>query len=231
VWGIDGLKLNENIKVNDKEVERKLNFVETHLQSLLFKNLVRFIGVSGSVGSEFVKEEDDIDLFIVVKNDLSWIYRLCLYIRNHSKKTIRSKEKIIKGESVKDKFCINLITEERALLFEDDIFNLNELIYLKPVYKKEYIKVIYLNNPWLKDKYFLSKQFLDQSSVKVGDIKDLAKRKFLLIPINFLLFILQILYMLVMNHNPDLNRLWKGFLQGRIEFFPKDFKEEKIKKV
>ena len=230
VWGINDFNFEENVKLNEKEIKRKLNIVKNKLPYLLGKNFVKFIGVSGSVGSEFANEEDDIDLFIVVKNDTSWIYRLLLYIKNLSMRIIRSKEKVINGESVKDKFCINLITEQRALLFEDDIFNLNELLYLKPIYNEDFIKVIYLSNPWLKDRYFVSDKFLNRDSIKVGDIKNLARRNVLLIPVNFLFFLVQILYMVIMHHDPDFQRLWNGFLHGRIEFFPKDFRGEKIKK-
>ncbi|MDD3474525.1 MAG: hypothetical protein PHP08_01310 [Candidatus Dojkabacteria bacterium] len=231
VWNIKDLELKENIEVNDKEIKRKINIVKKSLHFLLCKNLVKFIAVSGSVGSEFSKKEDDIDLFIIVKNDTAWIYRLYLYMRNLSRRIIRSKERVSNGENVKDKFCINLITEERALLFEDDIFNLNELLYIKPVYNENFLNVIYLNNPWLKDKYFVSDEFLNRETIRVGDVKGLSKRNYLLIPINFFLFILQIFYMSIMRHQPDYKRLWKGFLRGRIEFFPKEFREEKIKNL
>mgnify|MGYP001035465109 CR=1 FL=1 len=231
IWDIEISEsdIPQNIRGRSKILDRKINIAQDSLELLLLKRSVRFIGVSGSVGSEFAKEGDDIDLFIVVKNDTAWIYRLCLYFRNLSKRKIRSKEKVIRGEDVKDKFCINLITEERSLIFEEDIFNFNELIYIKPVYNKNFLNVIYLNNSWLKDKYLVSEKFLRRDLVKMGDVKKLTKRNFLLIPINFCLFLSQIIYMLLMRHGPDYRRLWKGFVTGRIEFFPKDFRKGKIK--
>jgi len=231
IWDIEisSSDTQQNIKERIEIFDRKLNIAKDYLKFLLFKKLVRFIGVSGSVGSEFAKDEDDIDLFIVVRNDTAWIYRFFLYLKDLSRRAIRSKEKVIKGVEVKDKFCINLITEERSLIFEDDIFNFNELLYIKPLYNSEFLNVIYLNNPWLKDKYLVSEKFLKRDLVKMGDVKKLTKRNYLLIPVNFFLFLLQIIYMSLMKHGPDYGRLWKGFMSGRVEFFPKDFREEKIK--
>lgn len=233
IWDIEILQsdIPSNIKETSEILDRKINIAEKSLELLLCKKFVRFIGISGSVGSEFAKEGDDIDLFIIVKNDTSWIYRLCLYLRNFSKNIIRSKEKITRGEDVKDKFCVNLITEERSLIFEDDLFNLNEIIYLKPLYNGKFLNLIYLNNPWLKDKYLVSEKFLRKDLIEMGDVKKLTKRNFLLVPINFVLFLLQVVYMSIMKHSPDYKRLWKGFINGRIEFFPKDFRKNKVEGV
>ena len=231
VWNIEikQEQIPKLIDIKEGIFKKKIRIVQESLDWLVFRPFVRFVGVSGSVASEFAKEDDDIDLFIVVKNDTAWIYRLCLYLKNFSKHIIRSKEKVIKGEDVKDKFCINLITEERSLIFEDDIFNLNELIYLKPLYNEKFLNLIYLNNSWLKDKYLVSEKFLRKDLVKIGDMKKLSKRSFLLIPINFVFFLLQVIYMSIMRHSPDYKRLWGGFINGRIEFFPKSFREEKVK--
>lgn len=230
VWNveIEQEKIPKLIHVQKDLLHRKIEITERSLKWLVLKPFVRFIGISGSVASEFPQDEDDIDLFIVTKNDTAWIYRLYLYLMNISHKKIRSNEKVRRGEGVKDKFCINLITEERCLYFEDDIFNLNELLYIKPVYNKDFLNVIYLNNHWLRDKYFVSEKFLNTEVIKVKDVKNLTRRNLFLVPINTFCFIGQICFMMVMKHNPDYGRLWRGFLDGKIEFFPKDFKKEKI---
>ena len=46
---------------------------------LLVGNLVKFIGISGSVGSGFAKE-DDIDIFVVTRNGTMWLYRALVQI-------------------------------------------------------------------------------------------------------------------------------------------------------
>ncbi len=227
VWDVnfEEKKLTRVIEPRKNIIKEKMNIARESMNIFLLPIFVKFVGVSGSVGSEFAKKEDDIDLFIVTKNDTVWIYRILLYIKNLFSKKIRSKG----DKDVKDKFCINFLVEERALEFEDDIFNLNELLYLKPLYNKRYLPVIFLNNSWLKDKYFVSNKFLKRESLKVGDIKNLKKRKHILIPINFIAFIMQFVYMLITDHKPDLKRLLTGFKKGRVEFYPKSFKENKMK--
>jgi hypothetical protein len=39
---------------------------------------------------------------------------------------------------------------------------------------------------------------------------------------------MQVIFMLLMRHEPDLERLWNGFKEGKIEFYPEEFKSKKI---
>jgi hypothetical protein len=137
VWGIDK-KYPQVIEVNKDLLNNKLSIAKKSLEWLACNPFVKFIGVSGSVASEFVQSEDDVDLFIVTQNDTAWIYRLYIYFKNIFHKKIRSKENVNKGGKVKDKLCVNFITEQRALTLDSDIFNLNELIYLKPIYNTHF---------------------------------------------------------------------------------------------
>jgi hypothetical protein len=233
VWNIDydEKKITSLIEVEENLLRQKINIAKDSLPWLLWKPIVKFIGISGSVASEFVREEDDIDLFIITKNDTAWIYRLYIYFRNLFKRQIRSKEKVNQGESVKDKLCINFITEQRALAFESDIFNFNELVYLRPIYNENFKNVILLANPWVKEDYLVSDQFLGKDKLKVGDVKNINKRNYLLVPVNFCVFIGQLLFMIIMGHNPNFSRLWEGFKKGKIEFYPEGFKKDKIKEI
>jgi hypothetical protein len=215
------------IDVNRGEMDRKIEIAKRSLKWIVFKPWVKFVGISGSVGSEFAKENDDIDLFIVVKNDRVWVYRLYIYLRNLFRHRIRAKGK----REVKDKLCLNFLVEQRALKLEEDIFILNELLYLKPIYNKKYLKIIFLNNEWLADKYFVSREFLNRNGLKVGDVKELTERNYFLLVFNFIAFTIQVVFMLLMQHDPDLERLWKGFKGGRIEFYPEEFKSRKIREA
>lgn len=227
VWGIN-ISQDELPKVIDPRkniIEEKIEIVKNSLEWMVFEPLVKFVGISGSIASEFANENDDIDLFIVTKNDTVWIYRLYIYIKDLFKNRIRSKG----NPEVKNKLCINFLAEQRALHFEEDIFNFNELLYLKPVYNESFLKVLFLNNPWLRESYFVSDKFVGHKDLKVGEVKEITKRNYLLIPINFIAFLAQFLFMVVMRHNPDIKRLFRGFKKGRVQFYPKDFKSEKIK--
>ena len=229
VWGVAIEKddYRELIEPRINIIEKKLNLAQELLEKVVINSFVKFVGVSGSIASEFARREDDIDLFIVVRNDTVWIYRIILYIRNLFTDNIRAKG----NPDVKDKLCINYLVEERAIQFEADIFNLNELIYLKPIYNREYMYVIFLLNPWLKDRYFVKDEYLGKEKIKVRDVRNLMNRKYLLIPINFLAFLSQLLFMLLSKHNPDIRRLFKGFREGRVQFYPKDFRKEKLDSI
>ena len=231
VWGIDIKQKEIPLLIEPRKniIEKKVRIAKNSLNFFLIKSFVKFVAISGSVASGFADKDDDIDLFIVTKNDAAWIYRLLLYLKNVFYKKIRLKGKVDRGQKVKDKLCINLITEQRALTFDEDIFNLNEILYVKPLYNRKYMKILYLTNPWIRDKYMLSENFVNRKDISVGEIKELTKRNWLLFPINLFCFLGQVLFMLVANHKPDLERLWEGYKKGRIEFYPKEFKNEKLK--
>jgi predicted nucleotidyltransferase len=233
VWDIEMVQEDELnvIKPRKNIIDRKTKIAKKSLEWLVIKPFVKFVAISGSVASEFAKEQDDIDLFIVVKNDTVWIYRLLIYIKNLFKQKIRSKEKSIKGRSVKDKLCINFLVEQRSLALEEDIFNFNELIYMKPIYNEEFKQLIFLNNMWIKDRYLVSNKFFYFDGLKVGDVKELTKRNYFLLFINLIAFIGQLLFMIFMRHNPEVSRLWKGFKKGKVEFYPQEFKKEKLKDI
>lgn len=222
IWDIDVDTFSKIPSYKSSEIllKRKLGIVEYSLDWIVIKPLVKFVGVSGSVASEFAKDDDDIDLFIVTKNDTVWIVRAFIYLRDIKKKKIRKKDK----NFIEDKLCLNLFVEERALEFKSDIFNLNELLFLKPIYNKEYIENIYSANLWLRNKYFVSGEFFTKK-----DVRNLKKRNYLLIPFNILAFLAQLLFMILRKHEPDLKRLFNNFKKGRIQFYPKDFRDEKLK--
>lgn len=229
IWNIKVSEdqIPEIIEPRGNIIKEKINIANSSIKWLVIKQFVKFVAISGSVASEFAKKSDDIDLFIVTKNDTVWIYRFYLYFKNFFKGDIRSKNK----RNVENKFCINLLTEERFLQFEPDVFNLNEILYLKPIYNHKYQKIFLLNNQWIKDKHLVSEKYLGIGGIKVCDVKALTKRNYFLLPLNFLAFLSQLVYMIAMNHRPDISRLLKGFKKGRVEFYPKDFKLEKLRNL
>jgi len=124
------------------------------------------------------------------------------------------------GSMVKDKFCVNLICEERDLVFDDDIFNFNELMYLIPIFNERYLSYIYSQNDWLRSRYGVKGELLMSREL-------VSKRgSWLVRVINFKFFVLQLLFMIVSSHRPEMDRLWSNYKRGRIEFFPRNFKKE-----
>lgn len=218
IWGKDFNK--EYVGKNEnKSLDKKIKIAQDSISVLLMSNLVKFIGISGSVGSGFAKEEDDIDIFVVTRNGSMWLYRALVQIKNIFHRKIR-----IKGEkNVKDKLCLNLIAEERGLEFENDIFNLNELMYLIPIYNEKYINYIYSQNKWLEIEYGIKRENM------ITKIKPQKEVNIFLQILNKFLYYLQLIYMQLARHRPDLERIRENSKKGRIEFFPKKFRERKIK--
>ncbi|MHC1716532.1 MAG: nucleotidyltransferase domain-containing protein [Candidatus Dojkabacteria bacterium] len=208
--------LKENLNIN---VDNKLEIAKKNLQKILIFNWVKFVGVSGSVGAGFAKEDDDIDLFIVVRNSTMWLYRGILSLWNIFHGQIRTKA----HKNVKDKFCINLISEERDLYFENDIFNFHELMYVKPIYNEKYLEYIYSKNDWLQKEYKVKSEMLRTRVVEQ------KRASFLLIFLNYCAFLLQLLFMLLFRHSPEVGRLKENFKNGKIEFFPMEYRESALK--
>lgn len=223
IWGRNFVK-NESVsfdnEITNVEVKRKVEIAKNEIKYLKALGLLKFVGVSGSVAAGFAKEEDDIDVFVVVKNYTSWIYRGIITLKNLFHHRIR---RIHNGNVVKDKFCVNLIREERDLIFDDDIFNFHELMYLIPIYNEKYLNFIYSQNGWLRERYgvkgelLMSREFVSR------------KRDWFLRVVNFKFFVLQILFMIISFHRPELGRLWSNYKRGRIEFFDYANRENRIK--
>ncbi len=207
---------------NSKIIKEKIDIAKENLNILLVFNWVRFIGISGSVAAGFAKEEDDIDIFIVVKDGCAWIYRGIVAIRNICNHVIRTKRD---KDDVKDLLCINFIIEESGLELEDDIFNFHELMYLLPIYNEKYINHIYGKNIWLLTKYQIKKELLQSRERKEKGVNFFIKL------INVFAYISQITFMVISGHTPEIDRIFRNYKRGRIEFFPSDYKQKVLKKL
>lgn len=220
IWGKSFLREStEKYKQNENGiVKEKLIYAKEIIKVLKIFNWVKFIGVSGSVGAGFAKEEDDIDVFVVVQNKTVWIYRGLVSFLNLFHNRIRAKRHSV----IKDKLCLNMICEERGLEFDNDMFNFHELMFLIPLYNEKYLNYIYSNNLWLRDSYFVKKDLL-YSKISQGKDANIFI-KFL----NTVFYLLQICFMYVSNHRPNVKRIRRNYKKGRIEFFEEDFKKEKL---
>lgn len=233
IWGeieIDKFeKLNKELAYWEENsiYRQKINIARENLSTILFPSLVKFVGISGSIAARTVKTEDDIDLFIVVKNDSAWFYRLFVWLKNlFNPRSIVRREgfrfgKDLKVNDQKDEFCLNFIIEERALSqLEDSIFVFHELTSLIPIYNNEYIENIYSANSWLFTEWSIQKP--ERPNVKAD-----YKRYHFLAIFNFIAFSGQLVFQLL--HKPDFKRLFNNYKKGIIAFFPKEFKGYKSK--
>jgi predicted nucleotidyltransferase len=176
--------------------------------------IVKYIGISGSIASDMFKEGEDIDLFIVTADGTSWLYRGLL------KLLLGKKARLYEDVDITDTLCINFIAEERGLLFDPDIFVLHELIHLVDVYNPDYRNRFLELNPWLVDNFGM------QAPVKYQTGSGLFSSllKFPLKILDYFSYQLQLFYMKLRKHKPEVSRIKEGRSKGRIEFYPTQFR-------
>jgi predicted nucleotidyltransferase len=121
-----------------------------NILSKKFKNIL-LIGVTGSVASEFPKKNDDIDLFIIVKNNTLWINRF--WVRFFVWRNKVPHRKFDKKEK-RDEFCFNMWLDESVLKLPKNKQNLRnavDMVLMKKVYDKNdtYFKFLKANS-WAK---------------------------------------------------------------------------------
>ncbi len=200
--------------VANKTSADKLRYAKTLVHRLEIFYMVKFIAITGSVATGNARESDDIDIFIVVRDHTSWIYRALLMLRTLTSPFLNRKNL----QDKEDRFCINYIVEERALNFQrHDLFTLNEILQMIPVFNHDYYRNIPANNPWIYG------QSEDSSESRTPTLREIP-----LIVLNIAAFVPQILYMLIANHHPDLRRLSKGLMRGEIALWPDDY-HKKVK--
>ncbi|MBD3329097.1 hypothetical protein GF357_01230 [Candidatus Dojkabacteria bacterium] len=196
----------------------KLRLLQDNLEMFKSKYL-RFIGVSGSIAAGTVNESDDIDIFVVVKNYTSWIYRLIVTWRLKKRELVMDHSLVAKKRSQKDKFCLNFIVEERALKFEPTVLNLHELIHLLPVYsvtssKSDYFDGILMHNSWIMDKFGL--KLPDNSEDRIPNSRSHLE-SIILWPFNFISFLVQAVIMIL--HGGDLRKILQWWSSGKIAIY------------
>jgi hypothetical protein len=212
----------------------KIAYLRDNMRKLLVLDWVKFIGITGSVAAGTVKEEDDIDVIIVVKNHRLWLYRLLVWLRNFGNGLIGRQSLLhpYSGQAAKNKICMSLMVEERALEFEHDLFVLHEIMYMIPEYKHNYKFVIMKANDWMASEFGVAGNVFGSKDMTGEDDSMKARWRpgsYLLRFIDFLSFLGQLAFMLL--HRPDLKRIWRNKQIGRIEFFSKEFKKEKLANV
>ncbi len=226
IWGrelINSYEKDRNKKLpffrRNELRDEKIRIAKDLCDDLFIRPFVKLIGISGSVAAGIMKENDDIDLFIVVADHFSWIYRFFAKLR------LGSRVIWFGNKNKRNNICLNFISEERGLLLDgQDIFNMHEIYYLVPIYGMDYYDKILASNKWLSDKFYAKIPPLTNKN-----IKEKVVSMVFLIP-NFFAFVAQVLYMLLLRHKPEIKRLVRSYRKGRIEFYKSDFRPKKLEK-
>lgn len=111
---------------------------------------IYMIGLSGSLSMKNARKDDDIDFFIITRENTLWITRLCSSIIL----TVVGMRRQKNAYCVKNKICLNFLISENELLIPGSRRNLyiaHEVAQVVPLYNKRgtYERFIY-SNTWIK---------------------------------------------------------------------------------
>ncbi len=203
---------NSNEVKNTKETNFAISYAIDNLGYIYLRGFVKFIGITGSVASGKYQVGDDIDLYIVVRNNTAWLYRLLLMLGNLF--TFKLRRSRIANTHLK--FCPNFIVEERALSkVNKNIYSLHEFIYMIPIYNSEYYLKVLAENHWMR-RFGL---VIDTKYAQVD-----SSRNFLFIPLNFLSYLCQTIFRFLYSYKRFTPQL-KNFMQGKVVFYEYNFED------
>jgi hypothetical protein len=201
----------------------KLQRVKDYTNIFRIFGLAQFVGVSGSIAAGTVSETDDLDVFIVVRDYTAWLYRGIVSIFLLVKGVLRT----MRNKDVNNKFCINLIVEERGIRsFDKDIFIMHELMYLIPVVNESYKNFIICSNEWLADFGVNIKKFCADTDMTDREVKQ--NTPFAIRLINNLIFFIQYLFMMLRAKDKYLvarkidTYMKRGYIYSYIDSFKKN---------
>lgn len=138
-------------KIRQTESQRKLELAKKIVWKLSFIPTVSFIGISGSLALMNASKNDDIDLFIIARSNTAWITRFFLIASLKFMGKHRGKN----TKDVSDKFCLNMIIDEKNLVLPESLRNLytaHEIVQIRPLIQRDKIYKKFINsNSWIYD--------------------------------------------------------------------------------
>lgn len=180
---------------------------------------VKLIGISGGLAMKNSDREDDVDLFVITKNNSSWATRaiIIFYLISVGKYRKRG------DHNVSGKFCLNMIVEEKHMklpLHRQNLYTAHEVIQMMPIFERENTYRDFLEiNKWIlkfmpNSFYFPKKPFYtgDNNFLNLGILKII----FLINPV------FKIPQELLIKRHKTIEEVKNGFLA----FHPFDYKEK-----
>lgn len=130
--------------------QRKIKLAKRAAKFLSLIPMVKMIAVTGALAMENAADENDIDLLIITKKGSLWTTRLVGYLVSWLA-GIKIRKPGDKNQ--KDKLCLNIWLDEKALAWERhdrNLFTAHEIAQIKPLVNKDktYEKFI-AKNKWI----------------------------------------------------------------------------------
>jgi hypothetical protein len=139
------------LRIAREKIAAKKLRIARRVSAILAKiPMILFIGISGSLSMANTKEEDDIDLFIITKQQSVWLTRVCILLMLE----LLGKRRKKYATKVNNTICINLLLEESHLQFSEDMHSLytaHEVVQVKPLFNRDHTYEKFLAaNVWVK---------------------------------------------------------------------------------
>lgn len=142
--------LIERRKERELVSKQKLLIAKRVVAILKYIPTIKLIGISGSVAMQNATEKDDIDLFIVAKEETVWLTRFLATIFVE----VFAKRRRPNDRNVADKICLNMFVDENYLAIaktKQNIYTAHEVCQLKVLFDRNntYQKFL-VANQWVR---------------------------------------------------------------------------------
>lgn len=129
---------------------RKIQIAKKAADILSIVPTIKMVAMTGSLAMENASDDSDIDLLIVTTNSTLWTTRIIAYV---FLKLFGTKIRKPKDKNQKDKLCMNIWLDEKALSWppqDRNVYTAHEIAQIKPLVSKNktYEKFIY-ENRWM----------------------------------------------------------------------------------
>lgn len=169
----------------EKESNKKLIKAKKIIKKISNIPTVNLIGISGSLAMKNSEINDDIDIFVISKDNLVWLTRLILVLYLVKLGIYRKKHE----KNTKDKICLNLIIGDGSMGFtkrRQNLYIAHEIVQLMPFFQRENTYLNFINkNKWIF-------KFLPNTNKRIEEYKiPFTKQKSVIndLLINVLLFL------------------------------------------
>ncbi len=183
-------KLEKIRRLREKYSLLKWGIAYSQATKLAKLPFIAAIFVTGSLAMSNCKKSDDVDLMIITHPDTLWIVRLfynLLFINNRRFPGVKT---------APDKICINLWLDIKNLKFKiKNLYIAHEILQAKCIFDRGGVQYQFLKqNSWVKD-YLPNAYKIQITKFKYQFKSKIQNYDYLLTPINYLLFLVQWLYM------------------------------------
>ncbi len=134
---------SEKISTQKYVIAKKICFLLSHIPTILL------IGISGGLAMNNVQQDDDIDLFVITKNNMLWTTRLVTLLILRIMGVQRRKKSL----HVSNKICLNMMVTVSGMAIPNkkrNLFTAHEVAQMKPLFiRGDIYKRFLLANRWI----------------------------------------------------------------------------------